>query len=112
MKILLRLFALLKPHKNRVLIAATCLLATTGLSLAVPWFIKQTIDLGLTGEQSGFLVMAGLSVAGLGVAKALFSFGHSYLSEIALNGGLKGARIEREDLDAMKKDILEKMAGS
>jgi ribosomal protein S6--L-glutamate ligase len=38
--------------------------------------------------------------------------GHSYLSEIALNGGLKGARIEREDLDAMKRDILEKMAES
>ena len=38
--------------------------------------------------------------------------GHSYLSEIALNGGLKGARIEREDLDAMKRDILEKMAAS
>ena len=38
--------------------------------------------------------------------------GNSYLSEIALNGGLKGARIEREDLDAMKRDILEKMAAS
>jgi glutathione synthase/RimK-type ligase-like ATP-grasp enzyme len=38
--------------------------------------------------------------------------GHSYLSEIALNGGLKGARIEREDLDAIKRDILEKMAES
>jgi ribosomal protein S6--L-glutamate ligase len=38
--------------------------------------------------------------------------GHSYLSEIALNGGLKGARIEREDLDAMKGNILEKMATS
>jgi ribosomal protein S6--L-glutamate ligase len=38
--------------------------------------------------------------------------GPIYLSEIALNGGLKGARIEREDLDAMKSDILEKMATS
>jgi len=36
--------------------------------------------------------------------------GHSYLSEIALNGGLKGARIRREELDAIKKDLLEKMA--
>jgi len=34
--------------------------------------------------------------------------GHSYLSEIALNGGMKGARIGREDLDALKKDLLEK----
>ena len=38
--------------------------------------------------------------------------GQSYLSEIALNGGLKGARIQREELDAIKKDLLEKMAGS
>lgn len=38
--------------------------------------------------------------------------GHSHLSEIALNGGLKGARIEREDLDAMKRNLLEKMATS
>jgi len=38
--------------------------------------------------------------------------GQSYLSEIALNGGMKGARINREDLDALKKDLLEKMAES
>jgi glutathione synthase/RimK-type ligase-like ATP-grasp enzyme len=38
--------------------------------------------------------------------------GHSYLSEIALNGGLKGARIQREELDTIKKDLLEKMAES
>ena len=38
--------------------------------------------------------------------------GHNYLSEIALNGGMKGARISREDLNAMKKDLLEKMARS
>jgi ribosomal protein S6--L-glutamate ligase len=40
------------------------------------------------------------------------SQGHCYLSEIALNGGMKGARIEREELDALKRDILEKMARS
>ncbi|NVL90423.1 MAG: hypothetical protein HWN69_05425 [Desulfobacterales bacterium] len=38
--------------------------------------------------------------------------GHNYLSEIALNGGMKGSRIKREELDALKKDILEKMAGA
>ena len=36
--------------------------------------------------------------------------GHAYLSEIALNGGMKGARITRQSLDALKKDLLEKMA--
>lgn len=81
MGILLRLLALLQPYKGRVLVAAACLLVTTGLSLAVPWFIQQAVDLGLTGGQREFLAMAGLSVAGLGVAKGLFSFGHSYLSQ-------------------------------
>lgn len=35
--------------------------------------------------------------------------GRNYLSEIALNGGMKGARISREGLDAIKADILENL---
>ena len=37
--------------------------------------------------------------------------GGCYLSEIALNGGIKGARIGREELDQEKKTLLEKLAG-
>ena len=37
--------------------------------------------------------------------------GECYLSEIALNGGVKGARISREALDQKKKALLEKLAG-
>ena len=37
--------------------------------------------------------------------------GRAYLSEAALNGGMKGARISRPELDAMKQGILEEMAG-
>ncbi|MDO9565747.1 MAG: hypothetical protein Q7J15_03280 [Candidatus Desulfaltia sp.] len=33
-----------------------------------------------------------------------------YLSEIALNGGIKGANINRQDLDQIKQDLLEKLA--
>ena len=36
--------------------------------------------------------------------------GRCFLSEVALNGGMKGARISREDLDKLKKDLLEKIA--
>jgi glutathione synthase/RimK-type ligase-like ATP-grasp enzyme len=36
--------------------------------------------------------------------------GECYLSEITLNGGIKGARISREDLIQNKKALLEKMA--
>ena len=38
--------------------------------------------------------------------------GRAYVSEAALNGGMKGARIRREDLDIIKRDLLEKMAAS
>ena len=38
--------------------------------------------------------------------------GDCFLSEVALNGGMKGSRISREELDRIKKDILEEMASS
>ena len=40
----------------------------------------------------------------------VFEEGRSYLSEIALNGGIKGARIERKVLDNLKKQLLEETA--
>jgi len=36
--------------------------------------------------------------------------GNNYLSEIALNGGIKGASVNREELDKKKQDFLEKLA--
>ena len=36
--------------------------------------------------------------------------GKCYLSEIALNGGIKGSRIDRQELDQKKQALLEKMA--
>jgi ribosomal protein S6--L-glutamate ligase len=36
--------------------------------------------------------------------------GECYLSEITLNGGIKGARIGRQELDQKKKELLEKLA--
>ena len=38
--------------------------------------------------------------------------GECYLSEIALNGGVKGARISRETLDQKKMALLEKLANN
>jgi ribosomal protein S6--L-glutamate ligase len=36
--------------------------------------------------------------------------GECYLSEIALNGGTKGARIGRKDLECKKQALLESLA--
>lgn len=38
--------------------------------------------------------------------------GTYYLSEIALNGGIKGASIRRNELDQKKKNLLERLAGT
>jgi ribosomal protein S6--L-glutamate ligase len=40
----------------------------------------------------------------------LLESGECYLSEIALNGGVKGARISREALDQKKQALLEQLA--
>ncbi len=40
----------------------------------------------------------------------IFEEGSMYLSEIALNGGTKGAAIDQQDLNQKKKDILERLA--
>ncbi|MBT8490530.1 MAG: hypothetical protein KJN62_05740, partial [Deltaproteobacteria bacterium] len=36
--------------------------------------------------------------------------GEYYLSEIALNGGIKGARISRKELDQKKQSVIENLA--
>jgi ribosomal protein S6--L-glutamate ligase len=36
--------------------------------------------------------------------------GTYYLSEIALNGGTKGAKIRRKELHQKKQDVLERLA--
>ncbi|MGD8448297.1 MAG: hypothetical protein PVF36_03615, partial [Desulfobacterales bacterium] len=35
-----------------------------------------------------------------------------FLSEIALNGGIKGARISRKELDQKKQNLLENLAAN
>ncbi|MFO7667308.1 MAG: hypothetical protein R6V76_11850 [Desulfobacterales bacterium] len=39
------------------------------------------------------------------------SDGNCYLSEIALNGGIKGARIDREELEQKKQEITDRLVG-
>jgi len=39
----------------------------------------------------------------------IFSSGKWYLSEIALNGGIRGARIQRESLEKKKREVLERL---
>ncbi|GAB4405817.1 MAG: ABC transporter ATP-binding protein [Anaerolineales bacterium] len=75
-----RLLGYVRPYARRTALAYACLLGVTALSLAVPWVIKQAVDLGLTqGTPSTLLVLAG-GLLGLGLVRAGFSFGQRYLS--------------------------------
>jgi ATP-binding cassette subfamily B protein len=52
-----------------------------GLDLTVPWILRQAIDIGVTGQRPRYMVTAGLVLLGIGLLKALFSFGQRYYSQ-------------------------------
>jgi ATP-binding cassette subfamily B protein len=76
-----RIWGEVKPYWRRLILTYVCLLIGLGLDLSIPYILKQAIDVGVTGAQPRFMALAGLSVLGIGVFKALFSFGQRYLSQ-------------------------------
>jgi ribosomal protein S6--L-glutamate ligase len=66
---------------------------------------KEQVDFCFTVMERGKFPYAHLDLQ-------ITESGKYYLSEIALNGGLKGARITREELDQQKQELLEKLAAS
>ncbi|MGB9593979.1 MAG: ABC transporter ATP-binding protein, partial [Anaerolineae bacterium] len=79
-KTLWRLLGYIRPYARRAALAYACLLAVTALSLVVPWVIKQAVDLGLTQGTPSTLMVLGGGLLGLGLVRAVFSFGQRYLS--------------------------------
>jgi len=65
---------------------------------------KEQVDFCLTAMERGKFPYAHLD---LQITESV----KYYLSEITLNGGIKGARISRKELDQKKQEILEKLAG-
>ena len=64
---------------------------------------KEQVDFCLMAMERGKFPYAHLDLQ-------IMENGKNYLSEIALNGGIKGARISRKELDQKKQEILEKLA--
>ncbi len=79
-KTLWRLLTFLRPYTGRAALAYTCLLGVTALGLVVPWIIKQAVDLGLARGTPHTLMVLGGGLLGLGLVRAMFSFGQRYLS--------------------------------
>jgi ATP-binding cassette subfamily B multidrug efflux pump len=81
MRTVLRIWGLVKPYRRQLALAYVGLLIGMGLDLAIPWVLRQVIDVGVTGNRPGFMVTAGLIVLGIGAGKAVFSFSQRYFSQ-------------------------------
>ena len=81
MRMVLRIWSLVKPYWPRLTIAYVSMLVGMGLDLIVPWVLQQVIDIGVTGGKPEFMITAGVIVLGIGLGKALLSFGQRYYSE-------------------------------
>ena len=81
MHIFWRTAALFWRYWPRAVLAYFCLLAGAGLTLVIPRFVGQAIDLALSSGRSHRLVMLALAVAGAGIMRGVLSYGQSYLSE-------------------------------
>jgi len=81
MNLLLRTFRSLQPYRNQVWLLILCLLLVTVTSLVTPALIRNVIDLGVTQHDPSAMINAGLTIIGVGLARAVFNFGKRYLSE-------------------------------
>jgi len=78
---LFRVIGLLGRYKLRVGAAYFCLLAATLLSLAIPKFIGQAVDLVLTGGNGRWLMALAAGVIGVSLLRGLFGYAQTYLAE-------------------------------
>jgi ATP-binding cassette subfamily B protein len=85
MKTLKRFATLLRPYRKQVGITVVLLLLLTGIDLVFPSVIRQVIDVGLAGNQSNYMVVAGFIILGLGIAKSVITYYHRYLTEGTAN---------------------------
>jgi ABC-type multidrug transport system fused ATPase/permease subunit len=81
MRTVFRTWGLIKPYWKRLMITYVSLLIGISLDLLLPWILRQTIDIGVTGGQPRFMFTAGALVLGIGVLKAGASAGQRYYSE-------------------------------
>jgi ATP-binding cassette subfamily B protein len=81
MRTALRIWGVVKPYWKRLVLTYLFLLISLGLDLSIPWLLRQVIDVGIANAQPRFMATAGLSVLGIGLAKALLSFGQRLQSQ-------------------------------
>ena len=63
-----------------VLLAIVCSSAVVGLSLTIPWILKEVLDYGLAQRQMRFLYLAGVLLVVVTVVRGVIAYGQSYLT--------------------------------
>jgi ATP-binding cassette subfamily B protein len=80
---LVRLTGFAKKYWIWLLTAFICLIATTALALAMPWFLQLAIDTAIDQGDRPFLIQMALAVVGASIFRGIFAYGQTYLSEVA-----------------------------
>ncbi len=74
-----KILALVKPYIPYIVLALICMSAVAGLSLVVPWLVKEMIDRVLMEKDLKMLNLICLLAIGVYVLKGIFFFGQEYL---------------------------------
>ncbi len=69
-----RLMAYLWRYKGWVSVAAVGIVGSNILAIIVPYILRDVVDIGLAQGDSGFMLQAGLLIAGLGILRGLSEF--------------------------------------
>jgi len=81
MQTLLKLLGFLRRYRWHMAGAFLSLMLSSGFSLAVPRIIGQAIDIGVTGGEHSFLILAALAVIVVSALRGIFTYLQSYLGE-------------------------------
>jgi ABC-type multidrug transport system fused ATPase/permease subunit len=80
LRTLLRLCALYAVFPGRLALTVCCMLLSTGMGLAVPWLLKESVDYGLTQHQSGFFAVAGCWLVLITLLRGAATYSQNYLA--------------------------------
>ena len=76
-----RLIAYLKKYRLWVLTALFGIIGSNLLAVAVPYILRDVVDIGIEMQDSNFMLSAGLLVVGLGVLRGLSAFFGRFFGE-------------------------------
>ncbi len=76
-----RLIGYLKKYRLWVLTALCGIIGSNLLAVAVPYILRDVVDIGIEERDSGFMLSAGLLVVGLGVLRGISAFFGRYFGE-------------------------------